>query len=78
MACSGPIEFAISSRTEIDSKTCLYIEGDERKTLLAAEVAIFKDCEVEEEIATIFEKGTKRSVGKIRYDRIRDTLEFNL
>jgi hypothetical protein len=78
MACSGPIEFATSSTTRIDFKTCLYIEGDERKTLSAAEVAIFKDCEMEEETATIFEKGTKRSVGRIRYDRIGDTSEFNL
>ena len=78
MDCSSPIEFAISYSTNMDFKTSLYIERDGKKTLLTAEVAKFKDCEVEEETARILEKGTKRSVGRIWYDRIEDVSNFNL
>jgi hypothetical protein len=77
MAYSGPIEFAISFKNEVACRSSLSIEGDERKTLSAAEVAKFKDCEVEEGTARILEKGTRRSIGRIWYDNIDDIPELN-
>jgi len=79
MACSGPIEFAISWGTEIERRTNLSFEGNQKHALSAAEVASFMDCELKGgEKTEVLKKGRKEIVGRIRYDRLDDIPEFNV
>lgn len=79
MTCSGPIEYAISFKTQMDCRTDLSFKGNQKNTLSAAEVAEFKDCEMEgEETTKILKRGRGKIVGWMRYDRIDDIPEFHL
>jgi hypothetical protein len=79
MTCSGPIEFAISFNTQMECRTDLFLEENQKNILSAADVAKFKGCEVEEEEPTkILKKGRTKIVGRMRYDRIDDIPEFDL
>jgi hypothetical protein len=79
MACSGPIEFPISFETQLECRTDLSFEGDQKHALSAAEVASFMDCELKKKESTeVLKKGRKKIVGRIRYDRLDDMPEFNM
>jgi hypothetical protein len=79
MACSGPIEFAISSESYMRCRTDLSFEGTEKHALSAAEVASFVDCELKGENTTeVLKKGREKIVGRIQYDRPDDIPEFNM
>jgi hypothetical protein len=79
MACSGPIEFAISLGTEIEGRIDLCFEESQENALLAAEVAKFINCELKgEETTEVQEKGTEKIVGRMRYDKTNDIPDFNV
>jgi len=79
MACSGPIEFAISFETQMEVRTGLSFERNQKHALSAAEVASFMDCELKgEETIEVLKKGREKIVGRIRYDRPDDIPEFNV
>jgi hypothetical protein len=78
MACSGPIEFPISFKSRIECRTDLSFEGNQKHALSAAEVASFIGCESKgEETTEVLKKGRKKTVGRIRYDRLDDIPGFN-
>jgi len=79
MACSGPIEFAVSFQTGLYIRTDLSFEKNQKHALSAAEVASFIDCELKgEETTEVLKKGRRKIVGRIRYDRLDDIPEFNV
>lgn len=79
MACSGAIEFATSFETQMKCRTDLSFEIHQESTRSAADLANFEDCEAEGgETTEILEKGTKKIIGWMRYDKIDEIPEFDL
>jgi hypothetical protein len=63
----------------MECRTDLSFKINQENTLSAAEVAEFKECEVEgEEMTKILKKGSEKIIGWMRYDRIDEIPEFNL